>query len=125
MAILKGFTASIIVDGKVCHEYHDESNDEIDRARDEGSPQISNYIEAIPGAEFTVKVEIPTGLELGNTESLACRAHLDGKWVRVKVKRYNKYRLQAYNDLFTLSDSLVSDGSSFRKFKFTNMIAGE
>lgn len=78
MAILDEFTVNVLVNDQPCQEYYE------DKVIRYGSKDIINYIEAVPGAQYKISVEMPSSFVF-TTGVLLLKASIDGHLVVRKL----------------------------------------
>lgn len=106
MAILKGLTVSIEVNGKSLHEYRDHDVQEV------LLDSISKYIESASGAAFAIRVSVPQDFSF-TSDALGVFLYLDGSYIESGIfeKGSHDYRFKG-----TFG---VGEGGEFGYLEFT------
>ena len=122
MAILKGVEASVLIDGKALTEYDDEDT------RDENSDptsQVSKYIEAISGAEFSISVTMPRSYNFVG-DAVKFELRLDGVCVFTWLCREVGFKDLRKDWHGTIAGHLAKNGEEWylRPFKFDDIKIG-
>jgi hypothetical protein len=119
MAVIKNFTVQILVDGKPRREYDDNLEREPDIGATADSPRVTKYIEAIPGAQFSVEIKPKELVELKSTEALLYEVYLDGKCIEDRVLGEEDYEYA--NQTQVIEGQTIGDCTSVRKFEFVKV----
>ena len=123
MAILKEIEASVIIDGNALTEYDDE--DTLDESSEHTS-EVSKYIEAVSGAEFSIGLTVPKSYNFRG-DALSFKTSLDGVYVESTFCREAKLKNLREDWHKTVAGSEVKNGTQWylRPFKFGDIKIGE
>ena len=122
MAILAFYLCEILVNGAALAE-HDNDDVATEQKPDQPGLKSVKYVEAISGAEFSVRYGLIPGWRL--REDLAYKIYLDGKHSQTKVFKKT--------DLLPGATSWVEDGVKvrsyddwyLRKYRFADIVLGK
>jgi hypothetical protein len=121
MAILSFYEVQVRVNDVALQEYDDDDSEQTpDPAT---PPTVVKYVEAISGAEFSIKSKIRSGWNQDG--DLACEISLDGN--KVKSYVHSRERYLEGNDSKVIEGVDSGSGSDWhrRKFKFADIVTGE
>jgi hypothetical protein len=122
MAILSCFQCQILVNGVALPEY-DDDNDATERTPNQPGLTSVNYVEAISGAEFSVKYGLLSGWTL--KEDLVWKIYLDGKHSQSKVKKTAMLVPGAISWVEEGVKVRISDDWYLRKYGFADIVLGK
>lgn len=120
MAILNPFECTVLVNGVAVEEYEDDDDSQVSTAH-----QTTKYVEAVSGANFTLRLTIQPGCKI-ESNHLAWFLYLDGNHgagIVIDRQEYSEESGYSYN----LDSHLSGSGSDWteRKFKFADIEIGE
>jgi hypothetical protein len=89
MAILNSFEVTVVVDQEACPEYVDDETQDTPTSK-------STYIEATPGAQFKIQLEIMPGFDFGKANYFRWEIFLDGNSIMKPLCFDWAYRREGY-----------------------------
>jgi hypothetical protein len=121
MAVIGLFGCQVLVDGKALEERRYEEDDD-DSEYPEATEVATRYIEAVPGANFTIKLDVMPGYCFGNADHLGADFKLDGQLQdRPVIAKSHYSKSEGYSYTHFGVYSRTGTESTIRKYHFGNI----